>query len=262
MKTKKNSNKKIALCLGGGGVLGAYHIGVLKAVEELNIKIDFIAGTSIGSIIGALYAAGKSAQQIEEIALHIKWKDFYNLSICKLGLLSNEKIGNLITKETNSKKFKDLIIPFGVVATDISKGEKVILKKGNLQKAVMASSCVPGVFIPVEIQGKLLVDGGIVENVPISVAQEFEAEYIIAVDLNSKHSYTRPKNAIEVLFNSFEFLSNQATSLRLNEANLVLEPNLEKFNSINTKQIKELINKGYKESLKILQKTLTDKNMI
>eukprot|EP00768_Dysnectes_brevis_P006447 gnl/Dysnectes_brevis/5085_a7163_362.p1 GENE.gnl/Dysnectes_brevis/5085_a7163_362~~gnl/Dysnectes_brevis/5085_a7163_362.p1 ORF type:complete len:257 (+),score=-54.34 gnl/Dysnectes_brevis/5085_a7163_362:52-822(+) len=249
----------IALCLGGGGVLGAYHIGVLKAIDELNIEINFISGTSVGSLIGALYCAGLSAKNIEKIALDTKWNDFYKVSLSQLGLLSNEKVGHFIQTHTNICTFKDLSIPFRVVTTNIVTGEKVVLKKGNLLKAIRASCSIPGIFIPVNIKNTMLVDGGIVDNVPISVAKEFGSNYIIAVDLNSKHSYKKPKNVIEVLLNSFEFLSKQATSIHLDTANLLLQPNLEEYNCINTDQIRRLIQKGYKESLATLKKASIDK---
>lgn len=247
-------DKKIALCLGGGAVLGSFHIGVLKAIEELNIKISFLAGTSIGAIVGVLYACGKTADEIEQIALNIKWKDLYTLSISKTGILSNKKIGDFLSRHIDEKNFEDLEKKFGVIATDITTGEKVPLFKGNVKQAVMASSCIPGVFIPIKIENKILVDGGLVENVPISIAKKFKADYIIAVDLNTNQAFSQPSNILEILINSFNFLSINSTKMQIKQADLSIKPDLTKFNPIKTKQIEELIQEGYNYSKPILEK--------
>jgi len=247
-------NIKVSLCLGGGAVLGAFHIGVLKALDELSIEIESISCTSIGSIIGALYASGKDVKEIERLALNIEWKDLYTIAISKLGILTNEKISSFLKKNIGDKNFDQLKIPLFVVATDIKNGNKVVLNKGSVSKSVMASTCVPGIFIPIRIENNLLVDGGIVENVPILTAKEQGSDYIIAVDLNDKHSYKEPTNILEVLLNSFEFLSRSSVKEHEVEADLIIKPNLENFNCISTNQIKSLIDKGYEESLKILKK--------
>lgn len=238
-------NKKVALCLGGGAVLGAFHIGVIKAIEEFDIEISYVSGTSIGSIIGVLYACGKSSKEIEDIALDIKWKDLYTISLSKMGVLSNEKIGDFLSEHLEERKFEDLAKQFGVIAADIATGEKVSLTQGDVKSAVMASSCIPGIFIPVEIEERLLVDGGVIENVPISIAKDFDAEFIIAVDLNTNHKFSKPKNLVEVMINSFNFLATNSTKIQLEEAHLSLNPDLSKYNAISTSQIKDLIDEGY-----------------
>ena len=253
----KISNKKIALCLGGGAVLGAFHIGVLKAIEELEIDIEYITGTSIGSIVGVLYACGKSSKEIEKIALDIQWKDLYTISISKMGILSNEKIGDFLESHLDGASFEELQKKFGVVSTDIATGDKIILDSGNVKKAVMASSCIPGVFIPIEIDGKILVDGGVVENVPLSVAKKFNAEFTIAVDLNTNQTHIKPKNILEVLLNSFDILATNSTKIQTKEADILLKPDLANFDAINTSQIPKLIEEGYQYTLKKTKKRVT-----
>lgn len=164
----KSKNKKIALALGGGSVLGAVHVGILKAFEEHGIEIKALSGTSAGAIVASLYAFGIGAKEIEKIVLEFEWKNLSSLTLSKYGILSNEKIGEMIKRNIGEKNIEDAKIPLSMVAIDITTGEKVVLDKGSVSDAVMASTCVPGIFIPIEIGGRLLVDGGIIENIPLS----------------------------------------------------------------------------------------------
>ena len=178
--------KKIGLALGGGAVLGAAHIGVLKAIEEFNIPISYIAGTSIGAIISAFYAFGKNWEEMAILLKGLNWLDISRISLSQFGLLSNKKLGKLITDNLGDVTFDEACIPLAMIATDITSGEKVVLKSGNVAAAVMASSCIPGIFIPVEIDNRLLVDGELVENVPVTPLKEMGANFIISVDLFGK----------------------------------------------------------------------------
>lgn len=248
-------NKKIGLALGGGVVLGVAHIGVLKALEESEIKVEYISGTSIGSLIGALYAFGKSVEEIEKIALNIKWSELYTITLSKFALLSNEKIGNLLLDNIGDVDFKDANIPFSVVTTNISDGKRVVLDSGDVNAGVMASTAVPGVFTPIEIDDKLLVDGGIVENVPITAVRDLGAEFIIGVDLNTNYSSKKPKNIVEVLLNSFNYIMINSTKLQIKNADLSINPDLSMFNIISTEQIEDIINVGYEEAKRVLKES-------
>ena len=248
----KNKNK-IGLALGGGAVLGAAHIGVLKAIEELNIRIDYLAGTSIGAFVAAFFGFGKNWEEIREIALELKWIDISGLSLSQYGLLSNEKLGELITRHLGDKKIEDASIPLAMIATDISNGKKVVLNDGAVADAAMASTSIPGIFQPVEINKKMLVDGGIVENVPIHTVREMGADYIIGVDLNAKHSYDKPENIIDVMVNSFHFTLQASAKLQTEDAELLLQPDLSSFNRSNMGQVEDLIQKGYNDSIKKLK---------
>ncbi|MCA1747365.1 MAG: patatin-like phospholipase family protein, partial [Bacteroidales bacterium] len=184
--------KKIGLALGGGAVLGAAHVGVLRAIKEKEIEIEFVAGTSIGAFVAAFFAFGKKWEDIHEIAADLKWLDISQIALSKFGLLSNDKMGELIAEHIGKKKIKDAEIPLAMVATDIAKGEKVVLDKGSVADAVMASTAIPGIFNPVEIGKKMLVDGGVVENVPIRTTRDLGAKYIIGVDLNAQDNIEKP----------------------------------------------------------------------
>lgn len=246
-------NKKIGLALGGGAVLGAAHVGVLKALAEFDIKIDYIAGTSIGAFAASFYALGFKWNEIEALAKELDWFEISGLSLSRYGLMSNEKLGKLITKKLGDKNIEDADLPLAMIATDITNGEKVVLKKGSVAKAVMASTCLPGIFNPVEINKQLLVDGGIVENVPIDTLRSMGADYIIGVDLNAEHKYEKPGNIIDVLINSFHFTMMAASRLQTEEADLLIKPDLSGFSRSDTSQITALIKQGYKDAYKVLE---------
>ena len=239
--------KKIGLALGGGAVLGAAHVGVLRAIKEKEIEIEFVAGTSIGAFVAAFFAFGKSWEDIHEIAADLKWLDISQIALSRYGLLSNDKMGTLIGEHIGKKQIQDAEIPLAMVATDIANGEKVVLDKGSVADAVMASTAIPGIFNPVEIGKKMLVDGGVVENVPIKTTRDLGAKYIIGVDLNAQDNIEKPSNILDVLLNSFQFMRQASSELQTEKADLMIKPDLSKFNRSNMDQVDDLMEKGYKE---------------
>lgn len=249
---------KIGLALGGGAVLGAAHVGVLKAIEELDIKVDYISGTSIGAFVGVLFAFGKSWKDIEKIANELKWMHISGISLSKYGLISNEKLGELLIEHLGDKNIEDALIPLSIVTTDITNGEKVVLTKGSIANAVMASTAIPGIFQPVNLNDKILVDGGVVENVPTSTVRKMGAEYVIGVDLNAFHHAQKPNNIFDIIINSFHFLIQKSDKLQTQDADLLIKPNLSDYNWTNMSQIKALMERGYKDSIL----TLKEINMI
>jgi len=246
--------KNTGLALGGGAVLGAAHVGALKALDEYDIEINYIAGTSIGALVAAFFAFGYKWKEIQKIASELKWIDITEISLSRYGLLSNEKLGKLIIEHIGNKNIEDSEIPLAMIATDVTSGEKVILNKGPVADAVMASTCIPGIFNPVEINGQMLVDGGIVENVPIKTIRKMGAEYVIGIDLNAKHKDEKPGNILDVIINSFNFLMQQSDKLLTEDADLLIKPDLTAFNRSDMSQVDELIKTGYKESKKVLKK--------
>ncbi|WP_372946065.1 patatin-like phospholipase family protein [Muriicola sp.] len=244
--------KKVGLALGGGAVLGAAHIGVLKALKEKEINIQFITGTSIGAFVAALYAFGKDWEEINEISCKLKWMDISSISLSRYSLLSNEKFGDLLVEHIGDRRIEEADIPLAIIATNAGTGEKVVLREGPVAQAVMASTCIPGLFKPVKIGGRMLLDGGIVENVPIKTLREIGAEYVIGVDLNAQHEYQEPQNILDVLLNSFHFIMQQSAKFQTQNADLLIKPDLSGFDRADTSQIEELIQKGYEDGIKIL----------
>lgn len=251
-KGMRRKNRKIGLALSGGAVLGAAHVGVLRALEEFHIPIHYVAGTSAGALIAAFCAFNKPWSEIEEIALDLNWLEISALSLSKMAVLSNDKLANLVKEYIGDVNFNQAKIPLAMIATDISTGEKVILKEGSVANGVLASTCIPGVFKPHKIAGRLLVDGGLVENVPITPLIEMGADFIIAVDLIAGYSHKMPTNFVEVLLNSLDFTITASTKLQTQAADVLIKPDLSPFNKIDAHQTGALIEKGYEAARKEL----------
>jgi len=184
---QKTYQPKIGLALGSGGAKGLAHIGVIKALEENNIPIDFIAGSSIGSMIGGFYAAGLSIKEIEGIALSTDWRRVFSTLFepsFKKGLIGGEKVKSFIEGYINGKDFESCKVPFAAVATDLKTGEVIILDKGKMAPAIRASISIPLVFKPVEINGRVLADGGLSAPVPVEIVRNMGADIVIAVNLD------------------------------------------------------------------------------
>lgn len=239
---------KTGLALGGGAVLGAAHVGVLKALHERDVTIDCITGTSIGALVGAFYAFGKSIDEMEAIASDLSWLDISSFTLTKYGLLSNRRLGQLLTEHLGECDMKSAKIPFAVVATDVATGEKVVIDRGSVAEAVMASTCIPGVFKPVRRGDRFLVDGGIIENVPLVTLKAMGVDRSIAVDLNAKQAYPKPSNILEVIINSFHFMMKAATEFQTVGCDLLIEPDLSAFNMVDTRKTEQLIAQGYDDT--------------
>ena len=245
--------KKTALALGGGAVLGAAHVGVLKALTELHIPVTMVSGTSIGAFIASLYAFGKSWKEIRDIAFGLDWFDFSGLVLSQYGLLSNKKFGGIVTELLGHKNIEDALIPLSIVATDIGTGKKVVFTEGDVAVAVMASSCIPGIFRPVNYFGALLVDGMLMENVPVSPLVERGAESIICVDLLARHAFQKPDNIIGLLLNAFYSAITNTTAIQIEPADLCIAPDLSVFNLIDVDQVPDLLDAGYRDALPALK---------
>lgn len=179
--------KKIGLALGSGSARGWAHIGVLEALDDHNIPIDCIAGSSIGAFVGAIYSAGK-LDSLKNFALQMDWKmvlSYFDVVFPRTGFLDGKKVHKLFSMHTDATTFDDLTIPVKMIATNLNTGEKVILDSGNIIDAIRASSSIPGVLTPVTRGSEILIDGGTVDPVPVGVAREMGAGIVIAVDLNT-----------------------------------------------------------------------------
>ncbi len=182
----KDNKQKIGLALGSGSARGLSHIGVIRALEDAGIKIDYVSGTSIGALIGSVYASNK-LDSLEKVYRDFDWRKiayFFDIVFPKSGLIDGEKVEDFVREYVNAKNIEDLILPFQAVAADINTGSEVTLDKGDVIEAVRASISVPGIFTPVRKNGQVLVDGGLVNPVPVSTARTMGADFVIAVDLN------------------------------------------------------------------------------
>ncbi len=248
--------KKIGLALGGGGARGVAHIGVIKALNTAKIPIHAIAGTSMGAIIGAWYAIHGEINSIEDIFLDIKEKDM--VSSLKLywrrdGILFRDpKVAKAVEKGIEDKKFKDCMVPFEVVATDIKNGDEVILKEGDISEAVRASSAVPFIFKPVSINNRLLIDGGLVDPVPVEAVRKMGADFVIAVDvtrgwLDITESPARLIDIPKVIDKVMTAIEYQIARKQLEGADMVLKPEVMSFDWLDFPHSKEMIIAGAEE---------------
>jgi len=250
---KDTEFEKLGIALGGGAALGAAHVGVLKALFEQGVKPEFISGTSIGAFVAAHVAFGTSIDDLEKIATDLNWLDITGLKLSKLGILSNERLGQSVLDQFGKVDIQDADIPLSMISTDISTGEKVVLNEGPLYKAVMASTCLPGVFTPVEWDNMLLVDGVLCENVPVSPLREMGAKDIIAVDLTTNREYKRPDDIVDVLVNTFDIGLNNMIKQQISDDNIfMIQPKLSAYNKADTSQTEKLIEEGYEAAKKAL----------
>lgn len=180
-------NKRVGLALGSGGARGWAHLGVLQALREKNIQVEYVAGTSMGSVVGAFFAAERE-DTLRRLAEHLDWRRlgqfFWEISLSRSGLTDGKRLLEEMSKLIGVKDFRELTLPFRAVATDLDTGGEVVLRAGNLAQALRASLSIPGVFSPVTIGKRLLVDGGLVNPVPVNVAREMGAQVVIAVDVS------------------------------------------------------------------------------
>lgn len=174
---------RIGLTLGGGAVRGLAHLGVLSVLEEATIPIDIVSGCSAGAILGAIYCAGMPIEQIQHYSSYMGWRRIAQRSVCSEGIITLEKMERWLIMLIGDIEFSDLNRPFAVVTMDADSGERVVLSEGRLAPAVRASCSIPGLVTPVEMGGRRLVDGGIVDNLPVNAARELGADYVIGVDV-------------------------------------------------------------------------------
>lgn len=180
---------KVALVLGGGAARGFAHIGVIRVLEQEKIPVDMVVGTSVGSLIGAIYAADRNSFELEWTAFQLEKDDLFDFGVINavtgMGFAKGDKLEAWVKGHVKPANIEQLKLPFAAVATDLNWGHKIVLNQGSVARAVRASSAIPGVFQPVAHQGKILVDGGVVDNIPISVAKAMGADIVIAVDISA-----------------------------------------------------------------------------
>ncbi len=253
------SKIKVGIALGGGGALGMAHIGVLKALEENGINPEIITGTSIGSLIGGVYAAGVSVNNMEQEALKIKTTQLLDLNLINpSGILTGKSAIKIIKSVLKAEpNIEDLPLKFAAVAVDIENGEEVVLNSGSLLDAIRASISVPGVFVPHEINGRLLVDGGTLNNIPEDHVKNMGADVVLSVNLLSDFTpYTKPKTTVHTVAFSFFIMQKKLVETKKKFADLRINLPLKNYRTYNFgKDISEqLIKIGYNETIKLMPK--------
>jgi NTE family protein len=242
---------KVGLVLGGGGARGLAHIGVLKVFRQEGVPVDVVAGTSVGALIGALYAAGLPPEQIETLGRDIGWDELTDLSTARVvklvlseQLLTTQKMERYIERYIGDKKFADLAVPFACVATDLKTGEQIVLREGSVALAARASATMPGLFRPVPFRHRLLVDGGLVDNVPTDVARLLGADVIVAVSVPADFSRYNVSNVLMTLTQALYIQGETISRERLASADVVVQPAVGHVSAMELWRSKECIEKG------------------
>jgi NTE family protein len=218
----------IGLALGGGFARGIAHIGVLKVLEEENIPVRFIAGTSVGALIGAAYCSGVSTEELEKVAARVRFRDLARWTLSRYGFASNLRMLSFLNNLLKVKTFEELRIPLAVTATDFASGEGVVFRSGPLADPVRASCAYPGVFLPVTVDGRLLVDGMLAHSLPTKPVREMGADRVIAVSLKSNwaNAGVGPKHIVDVIGQCFAIAQNMNCVQARECADLVIEPDV------------------------------------
>jgi NTE family protein len=236
---------RLGLALGGGAVLGFSHIGILEVLAEADIEIHRIAGTSAGAVVAALHAFGVGPARMHDLLVPMTWRKVSRFSVSSLGLLSNEAIADILNDELGAVRIEDARIPLAIIAADIHTGEIVVLKEGPLADAVRASAAIPGLFAPVSMADRLLVDGGIAANVPVRPLRDMDTDVVVAATLGEALPFQPVRTLVGVLTNAFLIAVYSAMRLDLMEgADVVIAPKLDIYNHWDMRQRDDLIASG------------------
>ena len=242
-----HSRRKLGLAFGGGFARAMAHIGVLKVLEEERIPVDLVAGTSAGAILGAAYCAGMSAKEMEQMAVTARFRDFAHMTLSRYGLYASDRMANFCEGVLKIKNFEDLKIPLAVTATDVRTGEPVVFTKGPLVDPMRAGCAYPGMFPPVDVDGRSLIDGMLAYSVPTTPLREMGAEFVIGVYLSADRSrQPAPRHIFEVIAQCFSIAEAKMCDLWKKDADLVVEPDIKGFSFDCFDRAKELIANGEK----------------
>lgn len=244
---------RIGLALSGGAARGIAHIGVLKYLEERKAKICCIAGTSAGSIVGSLYCSGKSVDKLTEIASKMSWKDLIKISLPRKGLIDSDRLLKIIKQHLGDIVFDQLELPLLVNAVDLVSGKEIVIDEGPVADAVVASCAIPGIFTPVKRDKLLLVDGGLLDNLPSALIKGRDIDYLIAVNVGAQSPLQKePESIFEVLIQSFYVMRHQQELPAQKQTDVIIEPDLSDIAFHDTGKVDLLIKRGYEAAQETL----------
>ena len=226
MQPAVQKSVKLGLALGGGAARGFAHVGVIAVLEEAGIKPQLVVGTSAGSLVAALYASGKTSAQLQQTALNMEEVAItdWMLPIFGRGMFRGDALAKYVNELVAGRLIENMVIPLGIVATDLGNGKAVLFQKGNTGTAVRASSAVPSVFVPVKINGRDYVDGGLVSPVPVRFARQMGADVVIAVDISNPPEANTADGSLQILLQTFAIMGKSINDFELKDADLVVRP--------------------------------------
>ena len=253
---------KIGLALGSGLARGLAHIGVLKVFEEEGLKIDYIAGSSMGAVIAALYACGVKISLMERLAQRITRRDWMDFNFPRMGLIAGDRLEELIYLLSGRRRIEELPLPLAVVGADLLEGKLLVFREGSIARTVRASCSIPGVFNPVEVEGRLVVDGGVLERVPVKAVREMGADIAIGVDVSAITGKYGINHIFDVLLKTIDIMSREVHRFKIQEANLVITPDMQEIAPFHFHLAREAIEKGEeaaRKSIPVLKQLMAAK---
>jgi NTE family protein len=240
---------KIGLALGGGAAKGFAHIGVIKMLEASGIHPDVVAGTSAGSVVGALYASGMDAFALQQTAFGLDEAKIRDVRLFSGGLVQGQALQDYVNQLLHKQPIEQLKMPFAAVATELESGTRTVFVRGNTGRAVRASSSIPGVFEPVEIHGKHYVDGGVVSPIPVDAARQLGADFVIAVDISAAPDGSNPQGMMNIVGQSIDIMGRQLAAQESARADVVIRPDLRGIGPTAFEQKNQAILDGEKAAL-------------
>jgi NTE family protein len=240
---------KIGLALGGGAAKGFAHIGVIKMLEASGIHPDVVAGTSAGSVVGALYASGMDAFALQQTAFGLDEAKIRDVRLFSGGLVQGQALQDYVNQLLHKQPIEQLKMPFAAVATELETGTRTVFVRGNAGRAVRASSSIPGVFEPVEIHGKHYVDGGVVSPIPVDAARQLGADFVIAVDISAAPDGSNPQGMMNIVGQSISIMGRQLAAQESARADVVIRPALRGIGPTDFEQKNQAILAGEKAAL-------------
>lgn len=237
---------RIGLALGGGAARGFAHVGVIQVLEEAGIRPTLVTGTSAGSLVAAIYASGKTGKQLQNVAETMEEVTIadWTLPLFTRGMLRGDALARYVNEQVGSRRLEDMVLPLGIVATDLNSGQSVVFQRGDTGTAVRASSAVPAVFQPVKIAGRDYVDGGLVSPVPVRAARKMGAELVIAVDISSAPEGNLTGGTLDILLQTFTIMGSSINHFELKDADIVVRPALVGVSSADFSARKRAIEAG------------------
>ncbi len=244
LRRLRRKSHKVALVLAGGAARAIAHIGVLKVLQREKIPFDLIVGSSMGSIIGAAYSLDRNLQKTEKMALHTSFRDIMDVTFPKLAINRGKKLRQMVDKVVGGRSFKDLNIPLAVVATDIGNGKTIIYQSGDLAQAITASCSIPIIYKPVKVGNRLIVDGGIKNTVPVAIAKELGATFIIASNVGFCVRNFTPSNIFQVLMQFYQIEGQALSDYQMMGADIAINSELGEIDQMAFDKAKECIKRG------------------
>lgn len=236
---------RVGVALGGGFARGIAHIGVLQVLKEHRVPIHVVAGTSAGSLVGAMFCAGLDPWLMQRAAERMNWRALVRLRLRRDGLLDSAGLERFLLSVMGDLHFEELCVPLVATATDLNTGAEVLLSSGRVVTAIRASCAFPGIFLPVRMEGRTLVDGGLIHSVPTTVARQMGADVVIAVDLNRPSDDQKPpRNLLHIMLYSLAVVQRPQILQLLKEADVAVQPDLSQFSVVELERVQDMVQVG------------------